>query len=152
VCVLLRIARKFRRCAPRCRQEAHRAIWTRILRVHRCEQLIHLTARAIFRFAQLAVMLVAEKPVTEKWIGHIGLQNDVEEACLTKIQEATSALTRNCRRPFESRYIFVRRGPRYEWFATFFFQLGSQYAFLPPRSQQRRVRASVYCRKRSRHI
>ncbi len=60
-------------------------------RTHLGEQLVHLTTRAVLVLACLVVMLVAEEVVSQERVGKEGLQDRVQVACLSEVQQTPAA-------------------------------------------------------------
>ncbi len=54
------------------------------------KKFVHFAAAAVFRFALLVIVFVAQKIVTKEGVVHQTLQHRVQETCLPKIQQAST--------------------------------------------------------------
>jgi hypothetical protein len=93
--ILLCVSSQFRRGPPRGGQKRDWTIGHRFPRVYFCEEFIQLATSAVGVLARCAVVFVAQEVVAEERVVDEGLEDDVQEACLAKVEETTTAVALN---------------------------------------------------------
>ena len=99
--ILLCVPSQFRRGPPGSGQKRDRAIGCRFPRIYLREEFVQFAASTVGILARCAVVFVAQEVIAEERVVNKGLEDDVQETCLAKVEETATALTLNLYGVFE---------------------------------------------------
>ena len=109
--VLLCVPSQLRRRPPRGSQKRDRAIGHRFTRIYLREEIVQFAASTVGVLARCTVVFAAKEVAAEEGVVNEGLEDDIEETRLAKVQESATTFTWNRDSVFEGRSILFILNP-----------------------------------------